>query len=145
MNGQTCARSYDLETGKELWRCAGQTERPCASPRSQRMVWCMSAAVIADHSSEHSGWMVRATLRAATKSSGRLIMTLRISPHCCFLPDAFIPQRQEWATVMCGCSYRKTLLHGSQNTGARCDLRLASRGGWSCLPDIASRHDGGDF
>lgn len=32
MNGQTCARSYDLETGKELWRCAGQTERPCASP-----------------------------------------------------------------------------------------------------------------
>ena len=32
MNGQTCARSYDLETGKELWRCAGQTQRPCASP-----------------------------------------------------------------------------------------------------------------
>ncbi len=32
LNGQTCARSYDLETGKELWRCAGQTERPCASP-----------------------------------------------------------------------------------------------------------------
>ncbi|MFN9719242.1 MAG: PQQ-binding-like beta-propeller repeat protein [Planctomycetota bacterium] len=32
MNGQTCARSYDLETGKELWRCSGQTERPCASP-----------------------------------------------------------------------------------------------------------------
>ena len=32
LNGQTCARSYDLETGTELWRCAGQTERPCASP-----------------------------------------------------------------------------------------------------------------
>ena len=32
MNGQTCARSYDLASGKELWRCAGQTERPCASP-----------------------------------------------------------------------------------------------------------------
>lgn len=32
MNGQTCARAYDLETGKELWRCGGQTERPCASP-----------------------------------------------------------------------------------------------------------------
>tara|TARA_Y100001934_G_scaffold243251_1_gene299693 strand:+ start:330 stop:1688 length:1359 start_codon:yes stop_codon:yes gene_type:complete len=31
MNGQTCARSYDLETGKELWRCAGQTQRPVAS------------------------------------------------------------------------------------------------------------------
>jgi outer membrane protein assembly factor BamB len=31
MNGQTCARSYDLQTGKEQWRCAGQTERPCAS------------------------------------------------------------------------------------------------------------------
>ncbi len=32
MNGQTCARSYDLETGKELWRCGGQTERPVACP-----------------------------------------------------------------------------------------------------------------
>jgi len=31
MNGQTNARSYDLETGKELWRCGGQTERPVAS------------------------------------------------------------------------------------------------------------------
>lgn len=31
LNGQTCVRSYDLETGKELWRCGGQTQRPCAS------------------------------------------------------------------------------------------------------------------
>ena len=31
MNGQTNARSYDLETGKELWRCGGQTDRPAAS------------------------------------------------------------------------------------------------------------------
>ncbi|MEM7781943.1 MAG: PQQ-binding-like beta-propeller repeat protein [Planctomycetota bacterium] len=31
MNGQTCARGYDLETGEELWRCGGQTDRPCAS------------------------------------------------------------------------------------------------------------------
>ena len=31
MNGQTCARGYDLKTGKELWRCAGQTQRPVAS------------------------------------------------------------------------------------------------------------------
>jgi outer membrane protein assembly factor BamB len=31
LNGQTCARGYDLETGEELWRCAGQTERPVAS------------------------------------------------------------------------------------------------------------------
>ena len=31
MNGQTCARGYDLETGRELWRCGGQTERPVAS------------------------------------------------------------------------------------------------------------------
>ncbi len=36
LNGQTCARSYDLETGKELWRCAGQTERPCASPVAEK-------------------------------------------------------------------------------------------------------------
>ncbi len=32
MNGQTCARGYDLKSGKELWRCGGQTQRPCASP-----------------------------------------------------------------------------------------------------------------
>jgi len=31
MNGQNAARGYDLETGQELWRCAGQTQRPCAS------------------------------------------------------------------------------------------------------------------
>lgn len=31
MNGQNYARAYDLETGKELWRCAGQTQRPAAS------------------------------------------------------------------------------------------------------------------
>ncbi len=31
MNGQTCARGYDLESGKELWQCAGQTDRPAAS------------------------------------------------------------------------------------------------------------------
>lgn len=31
MNGQTCARAYDLDTGEELWRCGGQTQRPVAS------------------------------------------------------------------------------------------------------------------
>ncbi len=31
MNGQNFARAYDLETGTELWRCGGQTQRPCAS------------------------------------------------------------------------------------------------------------------
>lgn len=31
MNGQNYARAYDLETGEELWRCAGQTRRPAAS------------------------------------------------------------------------------------------------------------------
>ncbi len=31
MNGQNRARAYDLETGKELWSCPGQTERPVAS------------------------------------------------------------------------------------------------------------------
>ncbi|TWT30497.1 outer membrane biogenesis protein BamB [Posidoniimonas corsicana] len=31
MNGQNYARSYDLETGEELWRCDGQTQRPAAS------------------------------------------------------------------------------------------------------------------
>lgn len=36
MNGQGVARAYDLETGKELWHCAGQTERPAASPVAAR-------------------------------------------------------------------------------------------------------------
>ena len=31
MNGQNRARAYDLKTGKELWSCPGQTERPVAS------------------------------------------------------------------------------------------------------------------
>lgn len=31
MNGQNFARAYDLATGKELWRCSGQTDRPAAS------------------------------------------------------------------------------------------------------------------
>jgi outer membrane protein assembly factor BamB len=31
MNGQNNAAAYDLETGKELWHCGGQTQRPAAS------------------------------------------------------------------------------------------------------------------
>ena len=31
MNGENAARGYELETGRELWRCGGQTVRPCAS------------------------------------------------------------------------------------------------------------------
>lgn len=31
MNGQNYARAYDLETGEELWRCGGQTDRPVGS------------------------------------------------------------------------------------------------------------------
>jgi len=32
LNGQNSVRSYDLKSGKELWRCAGSTARPIASP-----------------------------------------------------------------------------------------------------------------
>lgn len=31
MNGQNYARCYDLASGKELWKCDGQTDRPVAS------------------------------------------------------------------------------------------------------------------
>lgn len=31
MNGQTCIRGYELETGKELWRIAGKAQRPVTS------------------------------------------------------------------------------------------------------------------
>jgi outer membrane protein assembly factor BamB len=31
MNGERSARAYDLESGEELWKCGGQTQRPCAS------------------------------------------------------------------------------------------------------------------
>ncbi|MFG0256130.1 MAG: PQQ-binding-like beta-propeller repeat protein, partial [Rhodopirellula sp. JB053] len=30
--GENYARGYDLDSGAELWRCAGQTQRPAASP-----------------------------------------------------------------------------------------------------------------
>ena len=32
MNGQNYARAYDLESGEEIWRCGGQTQRPVACP-----------------------------------------------------------------------------------------------------------------
>jgi outer membrane protein assembly factor BamB len=32
LNGQKSVRSYDLETGKDLWQCGGQALRPIASP-----------------------------------------------------------------------------------------------------------------
>jgi outer membrane protein assembly factor BamB len=38
MNGQNAARGYDLETGTELWRCGGQTVRPCPSALAARGV-----------------------------------------------------------------------------------------------------------
>ena len=31
LNGDTAARGYDLATGRELWRCGGQAQRPCGS------------------------------------------------------------------------------------------------------------------
>ena len=31
MNGQTCIRGYELDTGKELWRIAGKAQRPVTS------------------------------------------------------------------------------------------------------------------
>lgn len=31
MNGQNMARAHDFDSGKELWACGGQTQRPCAS------------------------------------------------------------------------------------------------------------------
>lgn len=40
MNGQNRARAYDLTTGKELWSCGGQTQRPVACPVSDgRLVY----------------------------------------------------------------------------------------------------------
>jgi len=33
-SGQNFAMGYDFESGKEIWRCAGQTQRPVASPVS---------------------------------------------------------------------------------------------------------------
>ena len=58
LNGQTCARGYDLESGKELWRCGGQTDRPVAS-----------AVVIDDLVIVGSGF--RGSFMGAFKLSGR--------------------------------------------------------------------------
>jgi outer membrane protein assembly factor BamB len=38
MNGQNFARSYDLDSGEELWRCGGQTVRPVATPVADKGV-----------------------------------------------------------------------------------------------------------
>jgi outer membrane protein assembly factor BamB len=38
MNGQRIARAYDLKSGKELWHCSGQTDRPAASPVAENGV-----------------------------------------------------------------------------------------------------------
>ena len=32
MNGQNFARAYDFDSGEEIWRCGGQTQRPVACP-----------------------------------------------------------------------------------------------------------------
>jgi outer membrane protein assembly factor BamB len=58
MNGQKYARSYDLESGKELWRCDGQTERPAAS-------------AIADDQYVYIGSGFRGSFLAAFRPSGR--------------------------------------------------------------------------
>jgi len=58
MNGQTSARSYDLKTGKELWRCAGQTDRPAAS-------------AVADDSLVYIGSGFRGAFLGAFRPTGR--------------------------------------------------------------------------
>lgn len=58
MNGQNYARSYDLETGEELWRCDGQTERPAAS-------------AIADNELVYIGSGFRGAFLGAFRPSGR--------------------------------------------------------------------------
>ncbi|MCD0461461.1 outer membrane protein assembly factor BamB family protein [Roseiconus lacunae] len=58
MNGQNAARSYDLETGAELWRCGGQTVRPVASP-------------VADDRYVYIGSGFRGAFMAAFKPGGR--------------------------------------------------------------------------
>lgn len=58
LNGQNCARGYDLETGDELWRCAGQTDRPIASA-----VWMNDLVIVG------SGY--RGSFMAAFRLDGR--------------------------------------------------------------------------
>lgn len=66
MNGQNYARAYDLETGEELWRCAGQTQRPAAS-----------AVAMGDTAFVMSGF--RGSFAGAFKLDGR--GDLEDSPH----------------------------------------------------------------
>lgn len=58
MNGQNKARAYDLETGEELWRCGGQTERPVAS-------------AVADNGIVYVGSGHRGSFLAAFRPDGR--------------------------------------------------------------------------
>ena len=42
LNGTNRVRSYDLDTGKELWQCPGMTVNAIPSPVLRRMVWSTS-------------------------------------------------------------------------------------------------------
>ncbi|MCC9599340.1 PQQ-like beta-propeller repeat protein [Stieleria sp. JC731] len=57
MNGQNYARAYDLDSGKELWRCGGQTARPVAS-------------AVADHERVYIGSGFRGSFLAAFLPGG---------------------------------------------------------------------------
>ncbi|TVQ02398.1 MAG: hypothetical protein EA381_03295 [Planctomycetaceae bacterium] len=58
MNGENYARAYDFETGKELWRCSGQTDRPAAS-------------AVADDEFVYVGSGFRGAFMAAFRPAGR--------------------------------------------------------------------------
>ncbi|MFM7138243.1 MAG: PQQ-binding-like beta-propeller repeat protein [Planctomycetota bacterium] len=84
MNGQTAARGYDVATGRELWRCGGQAQRPCAS--------AVAADGVAFIGSGFRGSFLgafdlpaAATSPAGRRSAGRRATTRPTSPPPCSL------------------------------------------------------------
>ncbi len=73
MNGQTCARAYELETGKEQGKNSGDASaRPSARLRRPwpGAVWCLSEAVFRDRSWAPFGWAAEGTSKTQSTSSG---------------------------------------------------------------------------
>ena len=140
MNGQTCARSYDLETGKELWRCAGQTERPCAlTCCRQRSGVCRKWPQRIFPWSVSTGWQGGYSahrergLDNHERHAGHWFSAVSNRAN-------LLPQGQVGTVVVRRCGDWKTVLHGQPHPGARQHLRISDCGRRSCLPDLAQRH-----
>ncbi len=141
MNGQTCARGYDLETGKELWRCAGQTDRPVASAvAGDGLVFVGSGfrgsflgAFRPDGAGDIEGSSsVAWTLDRDTPDIASPLLSARTN---------LFPQGQEWAPLLRRCRDWQATLYGQQNRWDQQHLCLTDRSWRIRLSDRSQWHN----